>query len=180
MYAGSVMSSYFGDSTYINPWELSLQIHVIQENEAWYCGEIFFLSENCFPTEKMPEVAITHFQEIKSDVLSEGKEPLNPPVCPPHRWTSGRSSLYLWSIQAFSIKLYLRILWWFIFLVCFKHKYTHHIKYKIQSYRNLKNQLYRSFFHSSILKDLQTTLLLKTEISLHTSVHDFTSYMFIF
>lgn len=87
-------------------------------------------------------------QEIRRDVLSESKEHLNLPVCLLHKWTSDRSDLYLWNMQSCNTKLCLTILWWSIFLVCFIHKDTRHIKYKVQSYRNLKDQLCKSVFPS--------------------------------
>lgn len=127
---------------------------------------------------------LAHIQEIRRDVLSESKEHLNLPVCLLHKWTSDRSDLYLWNIEGCNTKLCLTILWWSIFLVCFIHKDAHHIKYKIQSYRNLKDQLCKSDFHPPILKDpspfsLDNTAAEDLNFS-YTSLHDLTSYMFIF
>lgn len=96
-----------------------------------------------------------------------------------------QSDLYLWNIEGCNTKLYLTILWWFIFLVFFIHKYTHHIKYKIQYYRNLEDQLCKSFFHSTILKDpspFPWTMLLTTLLSmtlLHTCSYFICEWLFL-
>lgn len=123
-------------------------------------------------------------QEIRRDVLSESKEHLNLPVCLLHKWTSDRSDLYLWNMQSCNTKLCLTILWWSIFLVCFIHKDTRHIKYKVQSYRNLKDQLCKSVFPSPHPQRSQSLTLDNTAAEdlnfSHTFLHDLTSYMLIF
>lgn len=172
------MSSYFDGSACINPWELSLSNTSYSEKWTLEVWRDTFLERELFSYKEVWR-ALAHIQEISRNVLSESKEHLNLPVCLLHKWTSDRGDLYLWNIQGCNT-----FLWWSIFLVCFIHKDTRHIKYKVQSYRNLKDQLCKSVFHAPHPQRSQSLPLDNTAAEdlnfSHTSLHDLTSYMFIF